>query len=78
MIAIDTNVLLRYLLRDDEAHAERARCIVALLSRLRKGGREGLVLVVRDAYRDVSCCRDFTTTRGASRSREATWLVWVF
>ena len=36
------------------------------LSRLRKGGREGLVLVVRDAYRDVSCCRDFTTTRGAS------------
>ena len=28
MIAIDTNVLLRYLLRDDEAQAERARCII--------------------------------------------------
>ena len=27
MIAIDTNVLLRYLLRDDEAQAERARRI---------------------------------------------------
>ena len=28
MIAIDTNVLLRYLLRDDEAHAERARRVI--------------------------------------------------
>ena len=28
MIAIDTNVLLRYLLRDEEAQAERARCII--------------------------------------------------
>ena len=28
MIAIDTNVLLRYLLRDDETQAERARRIV--------------------------------------------------
>ena len=28
MIAIDTNVLLRYLLRDDEAQAERARRVV--------------------------------------------------
>ena len=28
MIAIDTNVLLRYLFRDDEAQAERARCII--------------------------------------------------
>ena len=28
MIAIDTNVLLRYLLRDDEAQAERARRVI--------------------------------------------------
>ena len=28
MIAIDTHVLLRYLLRDDDAQAERARCII--------------------------------------------------
>ena len=28
MIAIDTNVLLRYLLRDNDAQAERARCII--------------------------------------------------
>ncbi len=36
------------------------------LSRLRKGGREGFVLVDSDAYRDVSWCRDFTATCGAS------------
>ena len=29
MIAIDTNVLLRYLLRDDEVQAERARRVIA-------------------------------------------------
>ncbi len=28
MIAIDTNVLLRYLLKDDEAQAERARSVI--------------------------------------------------
>ena len=38
----------------------------AKLSRLRKGGREGFVLVDSDAYRDVSWCRDFTATCGAS------------
>ena len=37
-----------------------------MMSRLRKGGLEGFVLVVSDAYWDVSCCRDFTTTCGAS------------
>ena len=29
MIAIDTNVLLRYLLRDDEVQAERSRRVIA-------------------------------------------------
>ena len=34
MIAIDTNVFLRYLLRDDEAQAERARRIIACGERI--------------------------------------------
>ena len=34
MIAIDTNVLLRYLLRDDEAQAERARRIFERAERI--------------------------------------------
>lgn len=34
MIAIDTNVLLRYLLRDDESLAERARHVIACSERV--------------------------------------------
>ena len=74
MIALDTNVLVRYLVRDDEQQAESARALLESLTTERPGYacREvvvELVWVLERAYgvsreRIATILRDLVTTRG--------------
>ena len=74
MIALDTNVLVRYLVRDDERHAESARALLESLTTERSGYvcREvvvELVWVLERAYgvsreRIATILQELVTTEG--------------